>query len=488
MLKGYYIHVHLDFLIPEQSLRSAIQSLPFLQICPIESILIRPSRIGFPLLTIPTSTQDTKENTTEIAKIKRDDCWVECCCHLREEPKLVQGVVIQLTTDQYRSLVLEFKDSRPLFVKGRVTDLEDILCQEKRYSLFDMDAITNYPFSLRTLSMTLQRRYDPIVLTAGVLSLMTWIEETFQSLDPTILAEQRSRVYFWVGESRIGKTILSQTLVKDYEYSRGGINWQEYQGLSLQVYDDLNFSEETIAQNLKTLFNTSDEGSIRRVYGITRIKRSAVLVLLNADTFISLKDQIASSHLQDWIEKNSILYPFENNWDPDSDTISDSQLVYGKGTPSRFGEGIVLDRDEKDTPPRLSIDPLFKSLGELFSEIRKDSSPSSSLCFEEKIRLSWKKYGKGDFPLPQEPCVQESLDIESQQPQSQRTPPPEQETSPSCKEQVEPRKRMKKTKTEKKMKKYVFVNDDSYSYSYSEDDDDDIFLDQKDPYSDSDSN
>lgn len=433
MLKGYYVHVHLDFFTPEQSLRSAIKRLSFLNLTPIESVLIRKSKPGIPLLAIPTSLDDTRENTREIEQMKPQQGWIECCCKLIKEPIVEQGIVVQLTTEQYRDLVLEFRSSRPLYVKGRINDFESILCQEKRYSLFEGSS----PFPLRTL--TIKRKYDPLVLTAGVFSLMTWISETFESLDPTILTEQRSRVYFWVGESRIGKTVLSQTLVKDYEYSRGGVNWQEYQGSSLQVYDDLNFSEETLAQNLKTLFNTSDEGSIRRVYGISRIKRSAVLVLLNADTFISLKDQIATSHLQDWIEKNSILYPFENNWDPDSDTISDSQLVYGKGTPSRFGEGIVLDRQESETPPFLSLDPLFEGIQRLFLAIRAEPDQVKKLAFNEKVKLLWNQYGKGPFPTPQESPVQAPAQSPVQ------VPVQEDESS-----EEQSRKRMKRRKLKKR--------------------------------------
>lgn len=433
MLKGYYVHVHLDFFTPEQSLRSVIKRLSFLNLTPIESVLIRESKPGIPLLAIPTSLDDTRENTREIEQMKPQRGWIECCCKLIKEPIVEQGIVVQLTTEQYRDLFLEFRSSRPLYVKGRINELEPILCQEKRYSLFE----GANPFSFRTL--TIKRKYDPLVLTAGVFSLMTWISETFESLDPTILTEQRSRVYFWVGESRIGKTVLSQTLVKDYEYSRGGVNWQEYQGSSLQVYDDLNFSEETLAQNLKTLFNTSDEGSIRRVYGISRIKRSAVLVLLNADTFISLKDQIATSHLQDWIEKNSILYPFENDWDPDSDTISDSQLVYGKGTPSRFGEGIVLDRQESETPPFLSLDPLFESIQRLFLAIRAEPDQVKKLAFNEKVKLLWNQYGKGPFPTPQESPVQAPAQSPVQ------VPVQEDESS-----EEQSRKRMKRRKLKKR--------------------------------------
>lgn len=432
MLKGYYVYTRLNFFTPEQSLRSAIKSLLFLDLTPIESVLIRKSKPGVPLLSIPTSLDDTRENTREIEQTKYQEGWIECCCKLIKEPSVENGKIVPLTIEQYRDLFLEFQSSKPLYIKGRINDFETILCREKRYSLFEGPN----PFSFRTL--TIKRKYDPLVLTAGVFSLMTWIEETFQNLDPTILTEQRSRVYFWVGESRIGKTVLSQTLVKDYEYSRGGVNWQEYQGLSLQVYDDLNFSEETISQNLKTLFNTSDEGSIRRVYGITRIKRSAVLVLLNADTFISLKDQIATSHLQDWIEKNSILYPFENDWDPDSDTISDSQLVYGKGTPSRFGEGIVLDRQESETPPLLSIDPLFESIKNLFLSIRAENDQVKKLSFIDKVKLLWKQYGKGEFPTPQETpisLVQSPIQSLVQEDESS---------------EEEPRKRMKRSKLKKR--------------------------------------
>ena len=395
-LRGYYIYTRVSLLTQDQSLRSAINSLLFLNLSPIESVLIRKSLIGLPLLVVPTSLEDTKENTREMNQMKcnQQSLWIECCCHLIKAPTLDQGIVVQLTSEQYRDLVFEFSSSRPLYIKGRMTDLEPIFVREKRYPLFEE---INH-FSLR--SRPILRKFFPLVLTAGVLSVMTWISETFESLDPTVLGENRSLVYFWVGESRIGKTVLSQTLVQEYEYNRGGINWQEYQGLALQVYDDLNFSEETISQNLKTLFNTSDEGAIRRVYGMTRIKRSAVLVLLNADTFISLKEQIATNHLQDWISKNSILYPFENDWDPDSDTISDSQLVYGKGSPSSFGEGIVLDRVPEESQPFLPLESLKQSLSVLFSTIKKE--PRTQQSFSERVQSLWKTYGKGSFPTPQE--------------------------------------------------------------------------------------
>lgn len=283
---------------------------------------------------------------------------LEMCGMFRCEPKIKGCVAVQITREQYARLVAEFLASRPLAYAGGVAE-----AQENGLVLFAEQGLVAQ--TVRELGLDALVAHDdaalrPLVLTAGVLSLVAWLRQTFASLSPPGLAQTRSLVYVWVGESRIGKTVAARLLVPQdaAEYHRGGINWQQYRGRPLQIYDDLTFEEETLSANLKTLFNTSDEGSIRRMYGITRIRKAAVLVLVNADTFITLKERVARNSLRDWMERNTLVYPFTNTWDVDGDTYSDKQQVYAAAAadaastdasasapawrPSTYGRGLVL--------------------------------------------------------------------------------------------------------------------------------------------------
>ena len=100
----------------------------------------------------------------------------------------------------------------------------------------------------------------------------------------------------------------------------------------LRVYDDLNVQDATIVGALKQLLNPGDEGGVRRPYGVSRIPRTAVLLLLNVDGFHALRERVALARMSDWMARNCVVYPLANTWDIDAPAAPRSASSSGQRT------------------------------------------------------------------------------------------------------------------------------------------------------------
>jgi len=135
MLRAYYGYLA----VPGRTFSEAIQHISFLDgLIPIETVLIRKARQCLPPLRVPTSRQDTEQNTQRIRahlcrdKEKKDPLeailqeatrpyCVEVCCLLREAPSTSEGsFFVSLTFDQHKELMQEFLRARPLSVAGHI--------------------------------------------------------------------------------------------------------------------------------------------------------------------------------------------------------------------------------------------------------------------------------------------------------------------------------------------------------------------------------
>lgn len=363
-LKTYYIEADLqtdETCDSEDPVLAALKGLKLEKfLSRIEYALVRRQTSQIPAFKVPVYRSDTEQNSTALSRdtkpkpIHVDDIFdppetsaVEIYAVLAK-PLCFDGVrcCVALTEKTADALLHEFLRSRPLYALGRpCVHVLDSTLKALSFSVFTEAVFPEQDLLHDSLLRTLVKKPQPVLpamLTRGVLTLCCWLKTAFSALNPPALRPERSYAYIWVGESRIGKTLLSQHLLaSEAEYHRGGIHWDSYVGSALQIYDDFATEDKTICDNVKTLFNTCDKGTVRRPYGYTQIEHSAVLVLLNAESFRKFKEVMSLSCMSSWLADNTLLYPFENSWDPDSDIVSDCDVVYGVGAKTEYGPGLV---------------------------------------------------------------------------------------------------------------------------------------------------
>lgn len=387
-LKAYYVEATMEVETSEEEeeedrILAALRRLEG-KISRVEYLLVRPSTRQVPAFKVPDRHGDTERNSQlkeqgqkpepksgfeSLFDSESERVPVEIYAQLAK-PLAFEGVdcCIALTDRTAEALLHDFLRSRPLYALGRPSvQVLDSTLKALSFSVFDETAFPQETVLKDPVLRALVKKPQkvlPIMLTRGVLSLCCWLKTAFSALSPSALRPERSYAYIWVGESRIGKTMLSQHLLaSDSEYHRGGIHWESYVGRALQIYDDLTPEDKTICDNVKTLFNTCDKGTIRRPYGYTQIEHSAVLVLLNAESFRKFKEVMSLNCMTSWLTDNTVLYPFENSWDPDSDIVSDCDVVYGSGAKTAFGPGIVQGSESKsESGPGLSSPSLGSGL------------------------------------------------------------------------------------------------------------------------------
>lgn len=345
---------------------------------------------------------------------------LEMLCHTVRKPTLLLkkedthaplslSITTQTTTglsqDQLAATIDSFLSTQQLYAIGEgVTHLIGARMRSLPYPVFVADGETQrlLRWNKTTLDCLVRTRpvMNPLLLTPGLFALLCWLCVTFDTIAPITFSETRPFVFVWVGESRIGKTTAVKALVEQgIEYHCGSIYWDSYMGDPLQVLDDIAIGDETLVRNLKTLLNSNNEGSVRRAYGTTKIRKCATVILVNDDTFQTLRTKVLEAGSNEWLKKNSVLYPPENSWDEGADIVVDQTRAYVHDTRHRdsYGKGIAL----------LSADELREYGIPLLSQQRcSEQCSSQQECSQQECSQQQQQQES------RQECVQEGLQVD----------------------------------------------------------------------------